>query len=82
MHPECITCSIFIQENMFQTIPAQKNEVHFMPNILLYTIHFQVNYKKGKFYVMLSCHSKTVGLILVVVNKYASQVAFTPHNLE
>jgi len=69
MHLECAACSIFIQENMFQTIFAQKNEIHFMPNTLLYIIHFQGNYKKGKFYVMLSCHSKTVGLLLVVVDK-------------
>jgi len=82
MHLECVTCSIFIQENMFQTIPVQKNEIHFMPNTLLYTIHFQGNYKKGKFYVILSCNSKTVGLILVVVDKWALQVAFKPQNLE
>jgi hypothetical protein len=81
MHLECLTCSIFIQEKMFQTILAQKNEIHFIRNKLLYTIHFQGNYKKGNFYMMLSCHSKIVGLILVV-DKRASQVAFTTQNLE
>ena len=67
---------------MFQTTLAQKNEIHFMPLTLWYTIHFRGNYKKGNFYVMISCHSKTVGLILVVVDKQASVLAFTTQNLE
>jgi hypothetical protein len=81
MQLECVSCSIFTQEKMFQTVLAQKNEIYFMPNTLLCTIHFQGNYKNGNIYMMLPCHSKTVGLILVIVDKQASQMAFTTQNL-
>jgi hypothetical protein len=63
---------------MFQIIVVQKNEIYFMPNtLLLYTIHFQDSYKKWNSCIMLSCHSKSVGLILGAAGKRASEVAFT-----
>jgi len=72
MHLECVTCSIFIKKKCFKQYLNRKIKY------ILCQIHFCTQYifkaiiKRGNFNVMLSCHSKIVGLILVVVDKQAS----------